>query len=428
MEFLDPIFSSHLTKGAAVEVFWIKVFAEANPGKSIPLPLLPNIMSLEQKLQAMCDSGNLPRDQIALQEWEDKGFVDMENRLILQAVAAGLHERTAKTDLKYTEPQEDPYKIQEVNELAEEGIRKRLPDQINWSVSTVYRRPGIKLTSLTQSLAYKAIRALRTRKADLERNETIKNLRATKAEVTQICGFTPTSKDIWNSLKLEVFNRRVQNFMYLMMHGTQRVGKYWKHIPGCEEYQNCSICGEEESLKHVLLECQMPIQSTIWNLVRKLLEMKGGEWPGITYELLMGCGVVKLRGDSEQEAKARTRFFRIIISESMHQIWKMRCNVVVKEEPIPSAPQIENTWLYIINTRLDEDRMLTNKLKHKKHALKKALVLDTWKGTIRNAKVLPDDWTRYWEVLVGIGRKGTLDTMNGEEELSDNDVPLSDHG
>ncbi|KAJ7590489.1 hypothetical protein C8J56DRAFT_781635, partial [Mycena floridula] len=114
--------------------------------------------------------------------------------------------------------------------------------------------------------------------------------------------------------------------------------------------------------------------------------------------------VINLKADSAQESTARTRLFTMIISESMHQIWKMRCDLMVKEEPILSVPQIKSTWLYVINTRLKEDRMLTRKLKHEKHALKKALVLDTWKGTIKNTKVLPDDWTQHPEVLVGIGR------------------------
>ncbi|KAJ7592090.1 hypothetical protein C8J56DRAFT_780771 [Mycena floridula] len=363
-----------------------------------------------------------------LEEWENIGFVGMGNRLLLQALAARVHERTAKTALRYTEAHENPLKSQEVNELADEGSRKRLPDQIDWSASITYRRPGVKLMCLTQSIATKAITEMKTKKKDLARAETMKNLKGIKTEITRINGYPPTDKNIWDSIKLEVFNRRVQNFLYLMIHGTQRVGKYWKHIPGCETYQNCDTCGVEETMKHVLLECQMPIQSLVWSLARRLLEMRGGEWPEITYELLMGCGVINVKADSTRESTARTRLFRMIVSESMHQIWKMRCDVVVKEEPVPSAPQIKNTWLYVINTRLEEDRMLTRKLKHEKHALKKALVLDTWKGTIRNSKVLPGDWTQHPEVLVGIGRKKTLATDNNQDNSSDSDISLSDYG
>ncbi|KAJ7598693.1 hypothetical protein C8J56DRAFT_717776, partial [Mycena floridula] len=60
-------------------------------------------------------------------------------------------------------------------------------------------------------------------------------------------------------------------------------------------------------------------------------------------------------------------------------------------------------WSGAINARLAEDRLLTNKFQYKNKALEKAVVLNTWRGTLKNEGFLPVDWIHGLEVLVGIG-------------------------
>ena len=85
------------------------------------------------------------------------------------------------------------------------------------------------------------------------------------------------------------------------------------------------------------------------------------------------------------------RLYRILISESAHLIWKLRCQRVSEDKPEnewPKETEIHNRWLATINARLTLDRATTN-YKYGKKALKQKTVLDTWKNTLKNEKDMP---------------------------------------
>ncbi|KAJ7599533.1 hypothetical protein C8J56DRAFT_769392 [Mycena floridula] len=350
-----------------------------------------------------------------LETWEDIGFVGMQHRKLLQAIAARLRARTAETTLVIHEGSNYMESNREAVTLADEGLNKRAADQVDWSVREKFQRPGVKLECLTQSIAYKAITEMKSIPETKVWAKTKQNIDSIKIALTLTNGHPPTNKDIWKSIRGEAINRRAKNFMYLMVHGAQRVGAYWKHIPGCEDRQLCKKCGTEESMEHILTQCQMPIQNTIWKLAQELLDLKGGVWPQINYGLMMGHGLVKIKSSPKTIDKGRTRLFYLIMSESIHQIWKLRCDVVVDEEEIPTERHIENAWTAALNTRLEEDRLLTNKFKYKKKALQKDIVLETWKGTLKDENLLPVDWIRHPEVLVGIGQNNTPPAADDED-------------
>ncbi|KAJ7458711.1 hypothetical protein B0H11DRAFT_1693074, partial [Mycena galericulata] len=85
-------------------------------------------------------------------------------------------------------------------------------------------------------------------------------------------------------------------------------------------------------------------------------------------------------------------------------IWKLRCERVIGHDGVPASEQeIHNRWLHAINERIEIDRNLTNHLKFgKQYSVAPSLVLETWKGVIKDEDKLPDDWLRGPEVLVGI--------------------------
>ncbi len=64
--------------------------------------------------------------------------------------------------------------------------------------------------------------------------------------------------------------------------------------------------------------------------------------------------------------------------------------------------EVRNLWIEAINKRLTTDRLLANKKRYGARAMAKAKVLLTWKGTLRDEKSLPEDWTDQNRVLVGI--------------------------
>ncbi|KAJ7909935.1 hypothetical protein B0H13DRAFT_2233002 [Mycena leptocephala] len=145
-------------------------------------------------------------------------------------------------------------------------------------------------------------------------------------------------------------------------------------------------------MEHILLQCTRPGQAEIWKLAEKLWLMKDDTWPALSM------------GENGKNSPATARFYRILITESLYLIWKLRCECVISRDgEAPSAHEIHNRWVSQMNERLSIDRALTNRIKFgKQYSLAPSLVLDTWKGSLLDEDKMPKDWLRDPEVLVGI--------------------------
>ncbi|KAF8548017.1 hypothetical protein OG21DRAFT_1423825, partial [Imleria badia] len=96
--------------------------------------------------------------------------------------------------------------------------------------------------------------------------------------------------------------------------------------------------------------------------------------------------------------RAYTRLLRILISESAHLIWALRCERVISERS-HSATDIRTRWTNKINLRINIDRRRA-KLP-KRPSLPKQIQL-TWQPILSDKTHLPQDWVTNLEVLVGI--------------------------
>ena len=96
--------------------------------------------------------------------------------------------------------------------------------------------------------------------------------------------------------------------------------------------------------------------------------------------------------------------YRILMTESAHLIWKIRCERIIErsnKEQWHSVQEIMNRWQCAINKRLTLDQAMTNK-KYETRAISIQTVLHTWSGTLKDELSLPDNWINYSGVLVGI--------------------------
>ncbi|KAJ7146870.1 hypothetical protein C8R44DRAFT_598751, partial [Mycena epipterygia] len=153
-----------------------------------------------------------------------------------------------------------------------------------------------------------------------------------------------------------------------------------------------------ESMGHIITQCDAPGQNEIWALARELWEMKTGDiLPKLVMGQIMACAA-NTRGDV-----GTSRLFRILISESAHLIWRLRCERVIQEKEPTSQREIRSRWLKSMNNRLGLDCALTNESKYRKKAIDKLLVPNTWCKVLNDGEHLPKDWTRKAGVLVGIG-------------------------
>ncbi|KAJ7019064.1 hypothetical protein C8F04DRAFT_976188 [Mycena alexandri] len=259
---------------------------------------------------------------------------------------------------------------------------------------------GIKLSTLTQRLAYAGIKE---QKAALSRKATDNNIKQIQAAIMLQFGKLPAPAKIWANVRHKDFTRQVRNFMWKSIHSAHRIGTFWKHIPECEDRGICQFCNEPEDLEHIVLKCRRPGQKEIWALAKELWLKKHPSWPVLSLGSILGCGLTTFRNNNGQPLVGASRLYRILISESLFMIWKIRNNSVIKREgaAVP-AHEIHNKWLYAINLRLNFDRALTNHAKFgKQNSIKTPLVLQTWSSTLMEEDKLPENWIRAPRVLVG---------------------------
>ncbi|KAG1744361.1 hypothetical protein EDB19DRAFT_1632724, partial [Suillus lakei] len=97
--------------------------------------------------------------------------------------------------------------------------------------------------------------------------------------------------------------------------------------------------------------------------------------------------------------KGASRLLRILISESAHLIWAIRCDITINGT-IHSAKTIRSRWTTTINKRLQNDRLTARKINRTKTF--ENLITATWSDTISANGLIPKNWATALEVLVGI--------------------------
>ncbi|KAJ7590166.1 hypothetical protein C8J56DRAFT_784100, partial [Mycena floridula] len=293
------------------------------------------------------------------------GFVGLDNGKILEAIATRLRSRRAQTKFRI---QNSPAGTEEGHSaakgLAKAGTKKRTADVIPDTGPTRFGIRGIKVTEITESLAYKAILLLKIQLSG--RTTTERNILAIQRFVKNKVGKEPTNHQIWLSIRCRTMPPRIHNFFYLAIHGGQQIGHWWKYIPECQDCQFCHKCrGVEETMSHILFECEVSMQRVVWNLTQTLFEKKGGIWPGTSLAMILGCNLMDFDDGSNRKIKrpGLTRLFRTLIPLAAHLIWKSHCNILVKGKPIPGDTETHNKWVHAVNERLQADCLLTNRFR-----------------------------------------------------------------
>ena len=181
-------------------------------------------------------------------------------------------------------------------------------------------------------------------------------------------------------------------------------------IPNFEQRERCPKCNLTEDMEHILLNCDILGQKIIWRAAKQLWHKKHKNWPDLrNLGYITGCGLANFKSQEGKMLQAVNQLYRLLISESAHLIWKLRCKRISEDKPEnewPKETEIHNRWLAIINARLTLDRATTNN-KYSKKATKQKVVLDTWKNVLKNEKDLPQNFLKTPGVLVGIDPRCT---------------------
>ncbi|EIW55529.1 uncharacterized protein TRAVEDRAFT_100706, partial [Trametes versicolor FP-101664 SS1] len=335
-----------------------------------------------------------------LQAWEDRGWLGVANAARVQDAVARLRARKGTTTLEWVKGHAGI----EGNELADELARKGA--QMSAADGPMLPRPpmsyvgeGVRLPILTQKLAYLGIRQWKPRQ---ERRRSALTVGQVVEAVAADWSLALSPSQIWLAIRRDDIRRTLRDFWWKALHGALRIGKYWDNIPGYEGRATCSHCGVQESLEHILVDCDAPGRGEIWSSVSTLLAAKGIEVPGLSIGTILAAPALSAAGKNARTQAGKNRLLRILLTESCHLVWKLRCERVIGREGDPSqyhsVPEIRRRWLNTVQQRLEMDRALAKQSKGK---ITKSLVLETWAGLLHDEGAVPENWIYYKGVLVG---------------------------
>lgn len=346
--------------------------------------------------------------------WEARGWIGLKNKETFRLAAASLRKRGAPTYLQWTTASTDPTTILGAAALAKDAIsipeadgEQPLPDDALGPLPLPEPDPhfllsGAQLSALTQKLAYCGIQE---QNLPPIRRETAKRLDLTRNAVAKVIGVRPVDATLWKALRHPDISRNIREFLWMVMHNAYRLGNWWLQIPDCEDRALCKHCHVPETMDHILLECTIPGRDLIWSLTKRIWQKKKADWPDdFNVGHILGAALCRLPDRAGKKRPGSARLFRILVTESAHLIWKIRCERVIQREGDPSkwhtANEVENRWYAAINGRLRFDQAMTNPIYGRK-ALKKTVVIRTWQLTLQDERYLPDNWIGKPGVLVG---------------------------
>ncbi len=230
-----------------------------------------------------------------LTKWQDKGWINVANASYFKKTAYALRTRSAPTTFEWVKGHSGEEGNEEADRLAGEGAEKPAVDPLSTEIPDIWNLTGAKLASLTQALAYQGI--LRT-KGYRQRPATEAPLDMARHCVhDHLGGRMPTDATLWHSLRHKDVSRNISDFLWRVMHNSYRVGKYWNNIPGYEERATCPKCGTEESMAHILVDCEEPGRAVIWELAKKAWQKAGEEWPQMHLGNILGAAMAEFKNE-----------------------------------------------------------------------------------------------------------------------------------
>ncbi|KAJ7032636.1 hypothetical protein C8F04DRAFT_1184821 [Mycena alexandri] len=226
-----------------------------------------------------------------LAECEDNDWADTEDKHLLKVIAVALRAKGTRCTLREAS-ESDIENMRLALELATQGLDEGDPTVLITEIPLSYDLKGIKLKAGSQRTFYKAIQANRPKP---QRRKTTIMLDMTRHATRILSGSTPTDSQIWLSIRHQDISRTTRDFMWRCLHQAYKVGEYWRNIPNYEHYATCPHCRVDESMEHILLECDAPGQEKLWNLAQELWELKGYAWPEMDLGRISACGLVDVR-------------------------------------------------------------------------------------------------------------------------------------
>ena len=297
-----------------------------------------------------------------LRTWEDQGWINIKNAPLFKRAVYLMRCRSAETAFQWIKGHNGDPRNEGSNELARNSALKERADEISLEIPREFDLQGAKLKTLTQALAYRGIKECHPPQ---ERQTTDQNLELAKHALFKYSGVRETSETIWLDLQHPAIRIRIRQFLYKAIHGTQKIGDFWDHVPGFENRGPCKTCHRPESMKHILIHCREPATRLAWQFARSLWPHENPQWPEVSIGIILACSSISAMAEPPRAndapghptRKGAIRLLQILISETAHLIWVLRCERVIQEK-IHCTREIKSRWVAMINKRLTEDRII----------------------------------------------------------------------
>ncbi|KAI0822692.1 hypothetical protein BC628DRAFT_1340667 [Trametes gibbosa] len=267
-------------------------------------------------------------------KYQDEGFINQKNPDLTRAIVAATLERKAHTAFLWVKGHNGHPGNENADVLAGRRARKLAPDPVDVTVPRQFLVTGAKL---------------KPRWHTKERvDQVIKDLR-------DILSIHITPETLWKSLASSTISREARQWTWMTLHDAYMIGTHWLRPSMSDELREraiCKICGQTETMEHILFTCNARGREIIWKLLHETWTTAEGLPRAPSWGTIMGAACTGRKADGGRCTAALENCWAILAVESARLIWKLRSLLLGKKRK-QHIRLVEGTWSPLLEEKSD---------------------------------------------------------------------------